>query len=152
MRAQDVMTKGVVNVAPAVPAEEAWQLMRTKQIHHLLVGTLSKPIGILSAHDLGGRAGAAIRKGRNVEDLMETDVATVGERDPVRKIANVMRGRSTGCVLVTGARRVSGIITVADLLELIGRGSDRPMRLTERPPLHARVAHRHRSGAATGVW
>ncbi|MGE3178254.1 MAG: CBS domain-containing protein, partial [Vicinamibacterales bacterium] len=96
--------------------------------------------------------GAAVRKGHTVGDLMEPDIVSVGELDPIRRVANVMRGRAIGCVLVTSGRRVTGIITVADLLELIGRGSDRPKRLTERAALHARVPHRRQAGPATGVW
>jgi CBS domain-containing protein len=152
MRAKEVMTKGVATVSPTLTADEAWQTMRAQQIHHLLVGSLAKPVGILSARDLGGRGGAGLRKGRTVGDLMEPDIVTVDEAEPVRRIANVMRGRSIGCVLVTSGHRVAGIITVSDLLELIGRGSDRPMKLTERQALHNRVPHRHNAKAATGVW
>ncbi len=152
MRAREVMTKGVVTVSPAAPAEDAWQMMRAHGIHHLLVGSLAKPVGILSARDLGGRGGPSIRKTRVVRDLMEAEIVTVDELEPVRRIANVMRGRSIGCVIITNAGRVSGIITVSDLLELIGRGSDRPMKLTERQALHNRVPHRRSVGGAAGVW
>lgn len=152
MRARDVMTEGVVTVPPTAAAEDAWQTMRAQRIHHLVVGSPSKPAGVLSARDLGGRGGAVMRRGRTVADLMEPDLVAVNELEPVRKIANVMRGRSIGCVLVTSGRRVSGIITVSDLLELIGRGSDRPMKLTERQALHNRVPHRRSVRGATGVW
>lgn len=152
MRAREVMTRGVVTVSPAAAAEEAWQMMRARGIHHLLVGSLAKPIGVLSARDLGGRGGASIRKANSVRDLMEAEIVTVDELEPVRRIANVMRGRSIGSVFVTSGRRVSGIITVSDLLELVGRGSDRPMKLTERQALHNRVPHRRSVGGAAGVW
>lgn len=151
MRARDVMTKGVATVAPGTAADEAWQLMESQRIHHLLVGTAARPVGIISARDLGGRRGAALRRDHVVADLMETDVVTVGELEQMRRIANAMRGRSIGCVVVTDRRRATGIITVSDLLELVGRGSDRPMAKTERRPLHHRVPHRKMATPA-GVW
>jgi acetoin utilization protein AcuB len=151
MRAREVMTKGVVAVSPGTSAEDAWQLMRSESIHHLLVGSMSKPVGVVSSRDLGGRAGAVVRRTRTVSELMAPDVVMVKENDPIRKIANVMRGRSIGCVIVTDGRRATGIITVSDLLELLGRGSDRPLGLTERRPLHHRVPHR-KTASGTGVW
>ena len=151
MRARDVMTKGVVTIQAGASAEEAWQLMQAEGIHHLLVGSTARPQGVLSAYNLGGRAGSAIRRTASVSDLMEEHVPMVGETDTVRRLANLMRGRPMGCLLVSNGRRTIGIITVSDLLELLGRGAERPSPRGERSDLHHRVPHRkgHRAG---GVW
>jgi CBS domain-containing protein len=69
----------------------------------------------------------------------------------VRKAANLMRGRSIGCLVVTKRDRIVGIVTVADLLELVGRGADRPVASTTRWTLKHRAPHRKRHRAA-GVW
>lgn len=151
MRARDIMTKGVLTVSSGTSADEAWQFMRARRIHHLLVGSVTKPMGVLSERDLGGRAGASVRRGNTVDDLMTRDVVTVPDGETIRKIANVMRGRSIGCVLVTERRKIAGIITVSDLLELVGRGGEQPARMISRPPLHHRVPHRKQS-RTTGVW
>jgi CBS domain-containing protein len=82
---------------------------------------------------------------------MTADVVSVPPTTPVRKAANLMRGRSIGCLVVSVAERAVGIITVADLLELIGRGTERPVAATTRWTLKHRTPHRPRSRAA-GVW
>jgi CBS domain-containing protein len=82
---------------------------------------------------------------------MSEAVVTVPPTTPVRKAANLMRGRSIGCLVVSVAGRALGIITVADLLEAIGRGSQRPVAATTRWTLKHRAPHRHRT-KASGVW
>lgn len=150
MRASDVMTKGVVSASPEMSAEDASQMMRAQSIHHLLVGSATQPVGILSARDVGGRAGSAVRR-RPIRELMSSPIVTVEASALVRRVANVMRGRSLGCVLVTDRRRVVGIITVSDLLELIGRGSDKALSTADRRGLHHRVPHR-RAEEPSGLW
>lgn len=151
MRVQDFMTNGVRTVPPTMTAEDAWQLMRQAGIHHLVVVRDSHLAGIVSDRDLGGPLGRSLRKAKSVADVMTPDVVTVLPETPVRKAANVMRGRAIGCLVVTVGDRVRGIVTVADLLELLGRGIERPVATTVRPTLNHRVPHtkRHRS---TGSW
>jgi CBS domain-containing protein len=151
MRVQDVMTKDVKTIAPTSSAEDAWEVMRTHQIHHVVVTRGSRVVGILSDRDAGGRRGALLRRGHTVEELMTKPVITVEPTATVRKAANLMRGRSIGCVVVTERGRVVGIVTVADLLELLGRGSDRPVPAARRWTLKHRAPHRKRQ-TATGVW
>lgn len=151
MTTSEVMTKGVETVAATSDAAAAWALMHLKNIHHLVVKDGSKLVGVLSDRDLGSRKGAALRQGRTVADLMSPGVVTVDAAAPVRKAANLMRGRSIGCVVVVNGSRAVGMITVADLLELIGRGVEYPVSQTARTALHHRAPHtkRHRS---TGSW
>jgi CBS domain-containing protein len=151
MRVQNVMTVGVQTIAPTSSAEDAWELMRRNDFHHVVVTRGSRVVGLLSHRDAGGRQGAMVRRGRTVEELMTTPVVTVEPTATVRKAANLMRGRSIGCVVVTDRGRVVGIVTVADLLELVGRGSDQPVTTTKRWTLKHRTPHRKRH-AATGVW
>ena len=119
MRVADVMSRAVQKVAPGTAAEEAWQLMRLKGIHHLVVADATSLVGVISTRDAGGRQGASVRRNRTVADLMTPDVVTVPPDMTVRKAANLMRGRSIGCLIVTDESRVVGIITVADLLLLL---------------------------------
>ena len=151
MRVQDFMTDAVRTVSPTMAAEDAWQLMQQAGIHHLVVLDGARLVGLVSDRDLGGARGGSLRKGKRVADVMTTDVVTVLPETPVRKVANVMRGRTIGCVVVAVGDRVRGIVTVADLLELLGRGAERPAPTAVRPTLNHRVPHtkRHRS---TGSW
>ena len=151
MRARDVMSKSVLAVSPETGAPEAARLMRSRRIHHLLVKDGSRRAGIVSDRDLGARFWAKATADRTVGDLMTRSVVTVDANATIRQIANLMRGRSIGCVVVTERGRTVGLITVSDLLDLIGRGVERPVVATRRASLHHRVAHRHQATAA-GVW
>jgi CBS domain-containing protein len=151
MRVQDVMSDAVRTVTPATSADDAWAMMRLWRVHHLVVIGKGELAGLLSDRDAGSARGAAVRKGRTVADLMTRDVVAVPPETPVRKAANLMRGRSIGSLIVRKAGRVVGIVTTADLLTLLGRGADRGQAAAKRPPLSHRVPHRKRHQAA-GPW
>lgn len=150
MRVSEVMTEGVRTVAPTTPASEAWEVMRRHGIHHLVVTEGSDLIGVLSDRDIGGRRGASLRARTSVADLMTSNVVSIRSTAPVRKVASLMRGRSIGCIPVTDGQRLVGIVTVSDLLDVLGRGVGRPAR-PDRRTLSHRVPHRkvHR---AFGAW
>jgi len=149
MRVFEVMTKAVQTASPSMSGEDAWNAMRRGRAEHLVVTHGKTVVGVLSAGDLGGPAGAAVRAGKNVEELMTDSVVTVDSTDTVRAVANVMRGRRIGCLPVVDRGRLVGVITAFDLLELLGRGIDRPAR-PARPVATHRAPHgkKHRSGAA----
>jgi CBS domain-containing protein len=151
MRVQDVMSEQVKTVPGASGAEEAWQLMRGDRIHHLVVTERGRVAGVLSAADTGGARGAALRKGRTVSELMTDRVIAVDKNVTVKRAANLMRGHSIGCLVVTERDRPVGIVTTSDLLELLGRGAIRPTPTGKRPALNFRAPHRKRS-RAYGVW
>lgn len=151
MRVQDVMTKAPKTVAPELSAEEAWSLMRLNGIHHLVVTHGSRVLGVLSDRDAGGARGAALRKGKTVAELMSSPAVIVEPATTIRRAANVMRGRSIGCVVVVASGRAVGIVTVSDLLELVGRGLDRNAATPARRPLHHRVPHR-KSRGQVAAW
>jgi CBS domain-containing protein len=87
-----------------------------------------------------------------VSELMTERVVTADSELTVRKAANRMRGRSIGCLVVTTpASGIAGIVTTADLLDLIGKGAERRIVTNTRWPLRHRVPHRKQALAA-GVW
>jgi acetoin utilization protein AcuB len=151
MLVQDVMTESVQTVSQGSPADDAWNLMRAKRIHHLVVADGSEVVGVLSDRDAGGIRGASVRRNRVVAELMTGQVLTVPPTTTVKKAASLMRGRSIGCLVVTKGRRIAGIITVSDLLELLGRGADRGVVATTRWTLKHRTPHKKRK-RAPGVW
>lgn len=151
VRVQDVMSRQVRTIAPDETADEAYRVMRMRRIHHLVVMDGRRIAGVLSDRDLGSGPGAAARKGREVGELMTTGVVTVPPDTPMRKAANMMRGRSIGCVVVTEAGKVVGIVTVSDLLALVGKGVEHPVEQSKRWTLKHRVPHR-KIQRASGVW
>ena len=150
MRVSELMTEQVRTVPPSMSAEAAWELMGRERIHHLVVKSGAAIVGVLSDRDAGGPNGASVRAGATVGELMTRDVVTVEPETTVRRAANLMRGRSIGCLPVVTDRRAVGIVTVSDLLGTLGKGVDRPAR-PARAPLHYRIPHR-KQRTASGRW
>jgi CBS domain-containing protein len=136
MRVYEVMSRKVETVKPAVLASEAKTRMRQRHIHHLVVTEGSQLQGIVSDRDLGGpKLPKALGKW-TVGDLMTEPVVTVTTRTPIRRAASLMKGRSIGSLVVTSPNgKVAGIVTVADLLDLLAK---RPEHASNRDLRKAR--------------
>ena len=147
MRLSEVMSVPVRTIRPEESAEAAWSRMKLHRVHHLVVVDGSRRIaGLLSDRDLGGPRGAPVRADRKVADLMTSRLVTAGPDEKVRAAANLFRGRRISCLPVVEAGRLVGIVTVTDLLELIGRGAERPVARGKRWTLR----HRGQRQAAPG--
>jgi CBS domain-containing protein len=122
MRLQDIMSTGVRVIAPNDEIVRAQTEMEIHKIHHLVVTEGTKVVGMLSAHDL------VEREGRTVGEVMTPDPIVVPAKATVREAANSMRGNGVGALPVVNERgRLVGIVTLSDLLELIGRGVEKPI-------------------------
>ncbi len=137
------MNTDVVTIRPDQTATAAWTRMQRKRIRHLVVVDGTRLLGVISDRDLGGRDGAAVRRGRTVRDLMTENVATASPTTTLRQAANLMRGRLIGSLPVLDDGRVVGIVTATDVLDELGRGSTRPAVRAQRqdmrlPPASAR--------------
>lgn len=151
MFVSDVMTSPVRTIPAKASADVAWTTMQSQGIRHLVVLDGRRVAGVVSDRDLGGRRGAAARATRSVADVMSAPAVTVAPSTTLRRAANLMRGRSIGCLVVTSPTAVVGILTTADLLELVGRGTTKPIVAAKRWTLKHRAPHRKRH-SATGVW
>ncbi len=132
MRLQDVMSTKVKTIKPVASADAAWERMKNADIHHLVVVDNGDVMGVISQRDLGGARGAALRRGKTVDDLMSGQVLSAKPTDTLRQAANKLRGYGVGCLPIMQDGKLKGIITVTDLLELIGRGVERPEQRTKR--------------------
>jgi len=140
MRVHEVMTQRVQAIAPTATLSEAAALMREHRIHHLLVLEGKSLRGVLSSRDLLGRPAG------DVASAMSAKVVSVAPGTTVRQAANLLRGRTLGCVPVLDGGRPVGMLTVSDLLELVGRGADRGVAESTRWTLRGR-GPRRRAGA-----
>jgi acetoin utilization protein AcuB len=132
MRCDEIMTRDVETVTPDLPATEAWERMRIAGIHHLVVMEGREVVGVISSRDLGGPRGGALRKLHTVAELMSPDPVFVEPETTVKRAANIMRGRSIGCLPVVRNGRLAGILTVSDLLDLVGQGIERRAPVEKR--------------------
>lgn len=127
MRLEDIMSREVETISPSETAEKAWARMRQSRVHHLVVtGPKAAVVGILTDRDLGGANARKFREGKTVEDLMTPRPLTVAPNTTVRQAANKMRNRSIGSLVVAEDGKLAGIVTISDLLDLLGRGLETP--------------------------
>ena len=130
------MTRNVETVSASEPAERALARMRTRRIRHLVVMRGKKLLGVVSDRDVG------VAKDRTVEDVMTAHAVSATADMTIRKAANLLRGRGIGCLPVMEGGDLVGIVTTTDLLEQIGRGSERPVSKGKRWTLKGRGPRR----------
>ena len=136
MRVREIMTKNVETIAADEAVSAALQRMRARRIHHLVVVRGRKPVGVVSSRDLGlGQEG-------DVGSVMSAPAVSATPDMTIRKVANLLRGRSIGCLAVMEGARLVGIVTTTDLLERIGRGAERPITRGKRWTLKGRGPRR----------
>jgi acetoin utilization protein AcuB len=141
-----LMTKRVETISTAATVGEAAEHMRRKRIRHVVVMDGGKVVGVVSDRDV--RTSALL--GEPVTEVMGEPAVAIGPNDTVRTAANRMRGNRISSLPVVEDGRLVGILTVTDLLELLGRGIDRASPGV-RATLHHRVAHKKR-GRAASAW
>lgn len=138
MRVAEVMSTDVQTIGFQMPAKAAWNKMKLEGIHHLVVLREHMVVGIISERDLGSAHGTSMREGKTVGELMTHYAVTATPTTTVRQAANIMRGRAIGSLPVLDRGRLVGIVTVSDLLELLGRGLERPVAQVTRRVLRRR--------------
>ena len=126
MRVTEVMKHPVRTVTPDQPVGEAAELMSQYRIEHLVVLDGGAVAGMLSASDCAG-----VNPYIRVRDVMTTKPVTIESDELISRAANLMRGHRIHSIIVTRNRKLAGIVTTSDLLEIIGRSADH----TERPIL-----------------
>jgi acetoin utilization protein AcuB len=139
MRIRDIMTTPVETIAPTTSADDAWARMEQEKIHHLVVVEGKRVVGVLSERDLGGaKLGPKHRAGKAVAELMSKAPVTTKPDATLRAAANLLRGYGIGCVPVVDGERLVGILTITDVLDLVGRGAERPVEKAKRWTLRHR--------------
>lgn len=126
MRLGDIMSEEVETIAASALLDEARERMKRQDVRHLVVTDRGSVVGVISQRDLGrgGRRNGATK----VREAMSTPVVTAGPRTNVREAANLLRGHRIGCLPIVEDGRPVGMVTVSDLLDLIGKGVERAPR------------------------
>ncbi len=128
MRLSDIMTTDVRTIAPTDRLDVARRELQERRIHHLVVVEHGEPVGILSSHDLDRPAGST------VADAMTATPVVATSRTTVRQAANLLRGNGIGCLpIVDGGGKLVGIVTTADLLDMLGKGAWKGQATQLRP-------------------
>ncbi|HET9794429.1 MAG TPA: CBS domain-containing protein [Thermoanaerobaculia bacterium] len=146
MRLKEIMKRDVVTLGTEAAEDEAREQMRRNRIHHIVVTRGADVVGIVSDRDLETFE-PGTRIARTVGDLMTPSVATATSTTTIREAANLMRGRTIGCLPVIEKGRLAGIVTTSDLLTLLGKGSERPVNQTKRWIMKGRGPRRKASAS-----
>lgn len=117
MRLGEIMTHDVRTARRTDRLEDVRRELEQNQIHHLVVMEHGEPVGVISARDLAGRDGG------NVEEAMSRDPVVANSKTTIKQAANLLRGYAIGCLPVIDDGKLVGIVTTADLLDLIGKSA-----------------------------
>ena len=145
MRVAELMKPRVETVSVGESAEVARQRMRQKRIRHLVVTSGRDVVGVVSDRDL--EEAGSLRRVQTVGEVMTSPVVTARPETTLRQAANLLRGRAIGCLPVLENGRLVGIVTTTDLLELVGKGAERPVAKSRRFILKGRGPRRKKFSA-----
>jgi CBS domain-containing protein len=118
MRLKDIMSTRVESVRPGELLAGAEQRMRSLGIHHLVVVDRQEVVGLLSEAALQARIAEGVG---TVEDAMFRHVVTATPDTTVTHAARMMRSRPEGALPVFAGKRLVGIVTTSDLLDVLAR-------------------------------
>jgi len=148
MQARDVMVCGVISVGPDIPVQIAANAMVSNCVSALpVIDICAKLVGIISEGDLIRRveigterhpSGAGetpmpsdslakefVRsRAKRVSDVMTREVITAQPETSLREIANMMERHSIKRVPIVENERVVGIVSRANLLQVLARVND----------------------------
>ncbi|HVO29188.1 MAG TPA: CBS domain-containing protein [bacterium] len=139
MRVREMMSSPVETIDLNEDAAVALRKMHENRHRHLVVVEGKRAIGLLSEYDLKNESNVA---GKPVSAFMSKDFVSVDPHTKVRECANLLRGRTIGCLAVLEDEKPVGIVTISDLLELIGKGTERTVTKGQRRTIFSRGRHR----------
>ncbi|HUJ25380.1 MAG TPA: CBS domain-containing protein [Myxococcales bacterium] len=126
MRLDEFMSSPAVTVPSFTSAADAKAAMERAAIRHLVVlGPGRQIAGVVSAGDLRDDPRG------NVAEVMSSPAVTASPDTDVATAARLLRERAIGCLPVVDGGRVVGLVTVSDLLALLGKGA---LRVQARNP------------------
>ena len=155
MLVQDIMTRQVVAITPAMPISDVLTLMEQRNIRHFpimessgdgRIGDGERLVGIVSDRDIrvvGGshpdaRPGVTMKSA--VREIMSADVLCAHPLDPIEESARVLREHKIGAMPVLDGDELVGIVTAIDFLDAlvaitgVGRSSARlEVEVANRP-------------------
>ncbi len=117
MLAKDIMTKKVITVSPLTTVKDLAKTLTKNDISGVPVADKAgKLLGIVSATDI------VAKSGKQVKAIMSQKVISVTEETPVEEIANLFTTHKINRVPVLRGKKLSGIVSRADIVRAIAMG------------------------------
>ena len=130
MRVRDVMSTKVVTIDLQEPLERARSAMSSRRVRHLVVVDGGNLVGLVTPELVAWGEAEGIAR---VEDVMVRHLVAGAPELTIRGAAKLLRGRTIGALPILEGTRLVGIVTISDLLDLLGDGAARPARHRLRP-------------------
>jgi len=127
MRVFGHMTRSLLTIKPSTSIQEAYNIMLTENVRHLVVTNRGKLVGLVSDRDifkvgemefevLGYPAG-------HVKEIMSIDLLTCTPSTSIGDAARMLVDNKINCLPVTQFGKLIGLITSTDIMEILSSKS-----------------------------
>jgi CBS domain-containing protein len=140
MRVRDFMSKDVVTISADADVAAAREMLRLREVEHLVVMDGKRAAGIIARQDIVHAA-----DNEPVTQVMSANVVTITPGETLRRVAGAMVGRAVGCLPVIEKERLVGIVTTSDVLTAVAKGEIHAAPPTDRVILRKRGPRKHGS-------
>jgi len=150
MNLGELFTKEVVTAAPSDPISEVAEKMAKRHVGTVVITDEQQtPVGIITDRDIAlAVAARSVPRRDPISRIMTFPVTTISHKEGILRATRLMRADATRRLpIVDDERRVIGLVSVDDLLVLLGIEIS---NLTEAiaPEVEAAVVHRRKPAAA----
>jgi len=119
MKISQYMSRSVVTVTPQTEFHRAFDLMRSRSIHHLPVVDGGRVVGIVAERDLLLAAANFGSSEVPIGEIMRSPAVCVGESALLKEAARLLVVRHIGSLPVLDAKKaLVGIITETDIFKI----------------------------------
>lgn len=119
MKISQYMSRSVVTVTPQTEFHRAFDLMRSRNIHHLPVVDGSRVVGIVAERDLLLAAANFGSSEVPIGEIMRSPAVCVGESALLKEAARLLVVRHIGSLPVLDSKKaLVGIITETDIFKI----------------------------------
>jgi CBS domain-containing protein len=133
----EIMNRDLVTVDKQASLRRARRILDQYRIRHLLVVEGKRLVGIVTDRDLRQAAPSSkspltiserqeFMDELKVLEVMSRKLITASSTTTIREAAKVMVSEKIGCLPVVDGNQLVGIVTQADLLEMLVRGEQAP--------------------------
>ena len=123
MRVADVMETQVDVLDIRTPAEDAWGLMKRRQLRLLVAADGDRIVGVVDRSRLGGPNGLTHRHHRTLVDFLRHDPLVLCSDYPISRAIDLLADDVAGGVPVVDKGRLVGVLTVGSLLKRMHEAS-----------------------------
>ena len=111
-----IMVKSVVTAAPGTSVGQARRLLEKARVRHLPVLEGGLLVGIVSDRDLRSARDEAVP----LREIMARTIFVLSPDTSIRRAARLFRERRFGAMPVLEGRELVGIVSVVDVLRILG--------------------------------